>query len=85
MFAADPFCKSCDNKIMDIRHAEVDHIIPWSKGGTTSPDNAALMHRFCNRSKGARVDQVNASSEPGLPGKKVPGFSDVEEIGRAHV
>ena len=29
---------------------QVDHIIPWSKGGTNTLANLALSHRACNRS-----------------------------------
>jgi hypothetical protein len=32
----------------------VDHISPFSKGGRTHLDNAALAHRRCNSGKGAR-------------------------------
>jgi hypothetical protein len=33
---------------------QVDHLNPFSKGGRTSLDNAALAHAKCNASKGAR-------------------------------
>ena len=33
---------------MDV--AEIDHIIPFSKGGKTTLDNAQLTHMHCNRS-----------------------------------
>lgn len=32
----------------------IDHIDPWSKGGRTELDNAALMHRECNAARGNR-------------------------------
>jgi 5-methylcytosine-specific restriction endonuclease McrA len=32
----------------------VDHIQPWSKGGRTALENAALFHRACNSRKGNR-------------------------------
>lgn len=34
---------------------ELDHIIPESRGGSTSSDNLTLACRPCNRKKGARV------------------------------
>lgn len=33
----------------------VDHIIPWSRGGTDNPENLQLMHRVCNAQKGTRI------------------------------
>lgn len=33
----------------------VDHLIPWSRGGTNDPDNLQLLHRVCNARKGARL------------------------------
>jgi 5-methylcytosine-specific restriction endonuclease McrA len=32
----------------------LDHVKAWSRGGKTTHGNAALMHRACNSSKGAR-------------------------------
>lgn len=54
LFAASPMCAGCGQQILSIEDAEVDHITPWVQGGATSAHNAQLMHRFCNRSKGAR-------------------------------
>lgn len=39
----------------DPRSASLDHIVPLSKGGTHSPDNAQCAHLVCTVSKGARV------------------------------
>lgn len=44
-------CAICGNLIENIEDANVDHIIPWSKGGKTTLDNAQLTHEFCNKSK----------------------------------
>ena len=33
----------------------VDHVIPWSRGGTDDPHNLQLMHRVCNAQKGTRT------------------------------
>lgn len=35
--------------------AEVDHIIPHSKGGTDGPENARILCRTCNQSRGNRA------------------------------
>lgn len=35
--------------------AQVDHIIPISKGGLHTWDNVAIAHRFCNSKKGNRA------------------------------
>jgi 5-methylcytosine-specific restriction endonuclease McrA len=37
---------------------EFDHIIPYSRGGTTTPHNLRLVHRNCNRSKGASLKDL---------------------------
>lgn len=33
----------------------VDHVIPWSRGGSNDPQNLQLMHRVCNAQKGTRI------------------------------
>jgi hypothetical protein len=53
LFAADPRCAICKQKIIDIDDAHVDHKKPYSKGGATVDENGALTHRWCNMSKGA--------------------------------
>ncbi|MBU2793117.1 DUF262 domain-containing protein [Acidithiobacillus thiooxidans] len=52
LFNESNTCKICGQKIVSIDDAEVDHIFPYSKGGLTTYDNAQLVHRFCNASKG---------------------------------
>ena len=48
-------CAVCSLPIVNIEHAEVDHIVPWSKGGDTVIGNAQLLHIKCNREKGAKM------------------------------
>lgn len=36
---------------------EIDHIVPWSRGGSHSRENLALSCVPCNRSKGARTPE----------------------------
>ena len=35
---------------------EIDHIVPWSKGGTHDAHNLRVLCKPCNRRKGARFD-----------------------------
>jgi hypothetical protein len=51
LFDTDPTCEICHNQIMTIEDAEVDHKVPYSKGGPTTMENAQLAHRYCNRHK----------------------------------
>lgn len=51
LFASDPTCRLCDNRITDVDDAAVDHIAQYWTGGKTIPENARLTHRFCNWSR----------------------------------
>ena len=55
LFHPGCICSYCGNQILSIDDCEVDHIIPYDKGGPTVIENAQLLHRSCNRSKGNRV------------------------------
>jgi hypothetical protein len=55
LFEDDPTCKICNNQIMIISDAEVDHIDPFGNGGPTNENNAQIAHRYCNRNKLNRV------------------------------
>lgn len=58
----DPVCAICHN-LIDLEAppfsplaAEVDHIVPRSRGGSLYElDNLQLTHSKCNRKKGARM------------------------------
>jgi len=41
-------CEYCGEKIVNIRDAEMHHIIYRSKGGKTTMENAMLVHRICH-------------------------------------
>jgi hypothetical protein len=43
-------CSSC-KKEFSFSEFEIDHIIPWSKGGKTTLDNAQLLCKSCNTKK----------------------------------
>ena len=51
LYAADPNCKLCKNKIQNIDDAAVDHIEQYWLGGKTIPQNARLTHRYCNNAR----------------------------------
>lgn len=44
-------CSYCNQTILSIEDAEVDHIFAYANGGETTLDNAQLLHRHCNREK----------------------------------
>lgn len=48
-------CGICGQSILCIEDSEVDHIIPYSKGGRTIIENAQLVHSSCNRIKGNKI------------------------------
>jgi 5-methylcytosine-specific restriction endonuclease McrA len=53
-------CQCCgikvhDEKRNDERKAHIDHIIPISKGGNSSPENLRLLCRTCNLSKSDKI------------------------------
>jgi 5-methylcytosine-specific restriction endonuclease McrA len=50
----DRRCARC-KKPMTWGDLSLDHVNPHSKGGRTALENAALMHRRCNASKGNRL------------------------------
>jgi len=47
-------CSRCGQEIESIEDAQIDHHNPYWKGGESIPENARLMHRFCNQSKGGK-------------------------------
>ena len=56
-------CPYCNQQILSIDDAEVDHIIPYSKGGNTVIENAQLLHRNCNREKNNSEFETNDINE----------------------
>ena len=52
-------CQKC-HKIVPDDEVEFDHIIPYSKGGTTTVENLKLVHRTCNREKGNSLSEILA-------------------------
>lgn len=54
LYKNNPTCTYCGQKIATIDDSEIDHDLPYWKGGATIPENAKLMHRFCNRTKSGK-------------------------------
>lgn len=52
LFARSQRCCKC-NSVKKYNELEVDHIVAWSKGGRTNLQNAQLLCKSCNTSKGA--------------------------------
>jgi CRISPR/Cas system Type II protein with McrA/HNH and RuvC-like nuclease domain len=53
-------CAICGNEIDrrrlgDGTYVNLDHVKPFSLGGLSTKDNAALAHAACNQSKGSKV------------------------------
>jgi hypothetical protein len=42
------------SKIWQLEEMDADHVSPWSKGGSTSPENCQMLCKTHNRSKGNR-------------------------------
>ena len=51
LFDRNPVCAISGQRILSIEDSEVDHILPFSKGGKTEIENAQLTLRYFNRAK----------------------------------
>lgn len=49
-------CGICGQTILSIDDCEVDHVIPYSMGGKTVLENAQLVHSYCNKLKGNKLE-----------------------------
>ncbi len=56
-------CPYCNQTILSIEDAEVDHILAFSNGGETDISNAQLLHRHCNREKNANNFEETSINE----------------------
>jgi hypothetical protein len=56
LFKENPYCAISGQKILSIEDSEVDHIIPYSKGGKTEKSNAQLVLRYFNRAKNDKME-----------------------------
>ena len=48
-------CALCKEPILDNQTSRGDHIVPWSLGGSTTPENCQVTHLKCNLVKGNRA------------------------------
>lgn len=48
LFKRDNTCAICGQKIQEIDDSAIDHIKQYWTGGKTIPENARLVHRYCN-------------------------------------
>lgn len=48
LYDANPTCEICGQSIHNIDDAAIDHIKQYWLGGQTIPENARLVHRYCN-------------------------------------
>jgi hypothetical protein len=55
LFDKNPVCAISGQRILSIEDSEVDHILPYSKGGKTEIENAQLVLRYFNRAKNNRI------------------------------
>jgi len=57
LWQQDRQCQICMKPISVYKHAAVDHVEPWAKGGRTIPKNGQLAHRSCNQKKQAKTEE----------------------------
>ena len=48
-------CQVCGKILLD-REIEIDHVIPYSRGGTSDESNLRVTCMECNRKKGKKID-----------------------------
>lgn len=47
-------CYAC-GVALEFSKVELDHLVPVSRGGDSSPENLAVSCQFCNRSRGSKI------------------------------
>lgn len=47
-------CGICQEPILRMEDATLDHVVPLARGGVHAPSNMQVAHEWCNRSKGDR-------------------------------
>lgn len=54
LYASDSTCGICGQHIVELDDSAVDHVEQYWLGGKTIPENARLVHRYCNWSRPRR-------------------------------
>ena len=54
-FYSGMLCGICGHKMSKKEHANIDHIIPRSRGGKNEPENLQYSHRWGNQYKADRL------------------------------
>jgi 5-methylcytosine-specific restriction endonuclease McrA len=75
IFLRDNFTCQYSGKTVNTKTADIDHIIPKSRGGTTSWDNLVVCSKTINREKADKTPQ-----EAGLKLLKKPGRPEPQVI-----
>jgi 5-methylcytosine-specific restriction endonuclease McrA len=52
----DTLCAQCHRPGTPEDPLELDHVLPWSKGGSNERFNTQVIHRSANRAKGGRLE-----------------------------
>lgn len=60
-------CQLCGERLTRAT-AQIDHVIPWSRGGSTSVLNAQALCQRCNLSKGSSLHETQAEKVAGRSG-----------------
>jgi 5-methylcytosine-specific restriction endonuclease McrA len=55
-FKSGTLCGICSHKILSLDHANVDHILPRSRGGSDEASNLQWSHKWCNHYKADRCE-----------------------------
>ena len=75
-------CPYCNTRILNIDDAHIDHVKPYWIGGETIPENAQLLHRYCNLKKGGGYKPENSVVENFIS-SNIAGGQVSDETGRA--
>ena len=71
-------CRQCGKSINDGFHA--DHIVPYSKGGTTITQNGQALCATCNLKKGSKVQTKLRPWQLGRSTKRSNGLLLIAKI-----
>ena len=58
-------CIWCHKAVKNFNDYQPDHLQPWSKGGPTSLDNAAIFHAWCNQAAKDKAKSEASTASPG--------------------